>query len=194
MAQGHSTLFAGLAWSRICFTEWLVAGIFPKQRVGICLSAATAHRGCNIPSRQHECSTSEGRLMPHVAEKWCMTRWMSSVNTVWACVVGTVLPFIFVLLNTSLNDLFHLWNGYLVETARFNSLWGKTQKNFKSTCLLRCERNPFGAPHGLLKNIYSACFLRFNACQVKIIWSIPLQTTQFEILYMPTNGRRWAKV
>lgn len=191
MARGHCTLFAGLAWSRICFTEWLVAGIFPKQRVGIRLSGATAHRGCDIPSRQQ---THGGRLMPHVAENWGMTRWMSSVNTALACVVGKVLPFIFVLLNTSLNDLFHLWNGYLVETARFNSLWGKTQRNFKSTCLLCCERNPFGAPHGLLKNTFVACFLRFNACQVKIIWSIPRQTTQFEILYMPTNGRRWAKV
>lgn len=145
-----------------------------------------APRGCDIPSLQHDA----GRLMAHVAENWGMTRWMSSVNTVWACVVGTALPFIFVLPNTSLNDLFHLWNGYLVETARFNSLRGKTQKNINSTCLLCCERNPFTAPQGLHKTTYGACILRINACQVKIIWSIPQQTTFF----MPRNGRMRAKV
>lgn len=74
----------------------------------------------------HEFSASAGRLMAHVADNWGMTRWMSSVNAAW--VVGTALPFIFVLPNTSLDDLFHLWNGYLVETARFNSLRGKNTK------------------------------------------------------------------
>lgn len=84
---------------------------------------------------------------------------LSSVNAAWVCVVGTALPFIFVLPNTSLNDLFHLWNGYLVETARFNSLRGKTQKNIKSTFLLCCKRNPFSAPQGLYKTTYAAGFM-----------------------------------
>lgn len=39
--------------------------------------------------------------------------------------VGTTSPFIFVLPNTSLDDLFHLWNGYLVKAARLNSLQDK---------------------------------------------------------------------